>query len=83
MWEGQTISNLHTGDVAGQHNRLAHVMGPHVSQYGTGFKPNLSLEVRDIDGAYARRKGLTRTTNPLDPEYKLPSYKATTPPVPK
>mmetsp|Transcript_8187 Transcript_8187/g.13260 ORF Transcript_8187/g.13260 Transcript_8187/m.13260 type:complete len:371 (-) Transcript_8187:192-1304(-) len=79
-WDGHGVANLNTGDIVGQHNRLKHQMGPGVTQYGSGFKPRYSLEVRDIDGAYARRKRDPRHTSPLDPQYKLPSHKQAPPP---
>mmetsp|Transcript_23503 Transcript_23503/g.32805 ORF Transcript_23503/g.32805 Transcript_23503/m.32805 type:complete len:373 (-) Transcript_23503:2807-3925(-) len=83
VWDGQGLSNLKTQDIAGQHNRVSHPFGPSCSQYGTGFKPYNSLEVRDIDGAYAKRNRDPRNTSPLDPTYKLPSHKTAPPPEPK
>ncbi|OMJ84584.1 hypothetical protein SteCoe_14256 [Stentor coeruleus] len=47
-------------------------------------KPNLSLEITDIEGTKPKHFEFTtnRTTNPLNPVYKLPSYEiqASTPP---
>ena len=82
-WKGQQISSLNTRDIAGQYNRLHHVMGPSVKTYGNGFKPYNSLEVRDIDGAYCKRLRDPRNTHPLEPEYKLPSHQTAPPPQPK
>jgi len=50
---------------------------------GAGYKPLNALEVRDIDGAYARRERDPRNTCPLVPQYKLPYHAQTAPPVNK
>ncbi len=43
------------------------------------------MYVRDIEGAYPRLKGLrtNRISNPLEPEYILPSFKTAAPVIPK
>eukprot|EP00469_Lotharella_globosa_P015152 CAMPEP_0167821204 /NCGR_PEP_ID=MMETSP0112_2-20121227/6641_1 /TAXON_ID=91324 /ORGANISM="Lotharella globosa, Strain CCCM811" /LENGTH=367 /DNA_ID=CAMNT_0007722095 /DNA_START=79 /DNA_END=1182 /DNA_ORIENTATION=+ len=83
VWGGEGMANLKTRDIAGQHNRLKHIMGPSVSTYGSGFKPRYAFETRDIDGAFCKRSREFRNTNPLNPAYKIPSHKPVPPPEPK
>mmetsp|Transcript_8622 Transcript_8622/g.15920 ORF Transcript_8622/g.15920 Transcript_8622/m.15920 type:complete len:364 (-) Transcript_8622:151-1242(-) len=83
IWDNKHIGNLNTGDIAGQHNRLQHPLGPAVKTYGRGSKPDYSLNVRDIEGAFAKRGKTPRRTNPLEPQYKLPKHEVIPAPQPK
>ena len=50
--------------------------------YSTGYRPNYSLAIDDIEGARHRVKGkiafTSRHVNPLEPEYDLPTYEIRT-----